>query len=104
MEIEAKFSGRVKKTQCPACGTGLDGATSFESERAPLEGDYSVCAYCAAICRFGEHGQLVAATMRELLALQDADLELFAYVMKMHTTARLMVREREKAAKAAISC
>jgi hypothetical protein len=49
-------------TYCPDCGALIDGAMCPANEDArPVEGDLTVCIYCAAVLAFGPSMRLVRA-------------------------------------------
>ena len=55
---------------CPSCGENNNGALpATEDERAPEPGDFSICAYCAAILEFDDG-------LRSRLLSTEAFLEL----------------------------
>ena len=49
---------------CPECGSENDAATSM-TRKQPAPGDWAVCAYCTAICRFDERLKLRLTTLAE---------------------------------------
>lgn len=54
---------------CPKCGKHQDGATG--GDRAPMNGDYCVCYYCATISRYN-----VIDNNYTLIAATDEDIEI----------------------------
>lgn len=64
--------------RCTGCDKVLDGATNTGQAAAPPKpGDFSVCAYCAAILRF-EAGALREATASDLDELEPEQLRTIA--------------------------
>ncbi|WP_146205358.1 MULTISPECIES: hypothetical protein [unclassified Azospirillum] len=48
---------RLPTCGCPYCGATLSGATEVTGKRVqPKAGDFTLCAYCGALCVFKENG------------------------------------------------
>lgn len=61
---------------CPHCGHDLDVATNpVEGERAPKQGDMTMCTKCAGICRFGPGMKLEVFPEEDLAKLPEEVLE-----------------------------
>lgn len=57
---------RMPEAVCPECNEKLDAATeTIRKGRKPGPGDFSVCAYCAAVLRFDESLRLRTTTIAE---------------------------------------
>lgn len=59
-------SVKTKTYECPACLEQMDGATCISQDGPvyPKPGDFTVCIYCGAICRYTE-ADLEVATEEE---------------------------------------
>lgn len=68
------FSGELEaKWPCPKCRKVLDGATAIDNDGSPPKaGDYSVCAYCLTLLRYGTDSFRVL-TRTELGAMPRRD-------------------------------
>lgn len=51
---------RVAETFCPRCYEPLSAASAFNSDRPPVAGDHTVCAYCATVLTY-----VTASTLRQ---------------------------------------
>jgi hypothetical protein len=65
------------KLDCPCCSRVLDAFTTVGHKHQPKAGDFSVCAYCGAILRFGP------GCLMFLLATDD-DLKLLTPENRKH--------------------
>jgi hypothetical protein len=69
---------------CCGCGTKIDAYTGVEGESTPIDGDLSICAYCATIGKYAEnltkHAKL---TKEELEIMKDKEPDLFKEVQQI---------------------
>ena len=67
---------RVAGSSCPKCGKFLDGVAGMTGTRRPKPGDWTVCAYCVELLRFGDRLRLCRLTQAELDSDPDAKASL----------------------------
>ncbi len=85
---------RVKPACCPECLHILDGATMMDGEKdaVPVEGDYSVCVYCATPLKFTSDLSLRRLTPEEQEGMSDT----LAMVIEL---CKASIREKDKGGK-----
>lgn len=59
----------VRKTPCPQCGAGLDGALGLTDDAGPKAGDITICLECRAVSVFSDAMSLREPTPDELKKL-----------------------------------
>jgi hypothetical protein len=69
MEDSLGTSNRVQPCGCPVCGKMLDAAMSLKTGDRPKVGDFTVCAYCAAVSQFCAGMILERVTIQDLKEL-----------------------------------
>lgn len=84
------MSADVPLQACPCCGCPIDRAThAGPGEVAPMEGDLSVCFYCAAALQYGAGLRLQPVDVATLPAGEQADMrKVIAGVRAMLARAR----------------
>ena len=81
---------RTPDALCPHCGYELDAASpTSHPDTAPSPGDFSVCACCAAVLRFGEDLRPRALEFGELEREVHADPALGAALTATQNMVRL---------------
>lgn len=55
---------QIPPSQCKACGNELSASTSFQ-EHQPKEGDFSICGYCGALCKYDKDLRLISVPRSE---------------------------------------
>lgn len=73
---EPPTTTKVPESACPECGKELSAATFPSGKTAPSPGDFSVCAYCAAVLRFDDTLHLHATTLAERQAAPERIVEI----------------------------
>lgn len=66
---------KIKESACGHCGKLMDGASNWNGDEAPSEGDCMVCFYCLGVCVYKNDLTLRAATDKEI-AEWDHDLRM----------------------------
>lgn len=61
---------------CPSCGTVID--SHSHPHKTPKPGDFTICAYCASVLRYGGGLVLLAATEADLADLDEEDRRVVA--------------------------
>jgi hypothetical protein len=83
--------------ECPVCHAGLSGVTATEKGRLPNSGDFSICAYCCTVLRFGLGlTTLAVATPDELRMLYDCQPETFAALEVLVAASREVRADRQR--------
>jgi hypothetical protein len=59
----------IPESEC-ACGYKIDGTAGFETARAPIKDDVSICAQCGRLSLFNEDGTLREPTFEEMYVIQ----------------------------------
>lgn len=82
----------TKPTDCPYCGKQHDMAMELERHHAPVEKDFSICAYCTVVSRFGPGMQLHKLTPED-----EADItpEMWRVIARAQDAIRLAKRKSE---------
>ena len=62
----AKRTTRMKPQFCPACFAILSATSAFDADVSPEPGDFTVCAYCAAVLKFDESMMLLPSSLIEV--------------------------------------
>jgi hypothetical protein len=77
MKLRKQHAGvRVKASHCPECGHHIDaatGATKADEGKRPKPKDLTICAYCAAVLRYGPDMGLCSVPELEVKELGDVD-------------------------------
>lgn len=70
--------------QCRKCGYKHDAFTGVKNENSkPSPGSFSLCAECGEISKFSSDLKLVPVTPEDLVALNDADPDMFDEIMRV---------------------
>lgn len=87
----------LPRSDCPKCGVSLDGSTpAFHVRVDPVEGDFSICAYCGNIAVYRADQTLRPVTATDLANLtseERASLERAQSVMEAYREYRSEVRQ-----------
>ena len=70
LKISDKSHMIGQNVNCPVCLELLDGASGFNTDNAPKEGDISICIYCGEILIFNDDFSLSKANSYDILQFQ----------------------------------
>lgn len=48
------FRLNTPDSRCPTCAKPMNGAAALGHDQQPIPGDFSVCAYCGTLLRYGD--------------------------------------------------
>ena len=79
---------RIRLNFCPVCLYAMDACTGVGHDRKPRPGDYSVCADCGALLRFGPGLVLTLCTASDLREFREQDPQKFSLLLVAQAAVR----------------